>query len=216
MLLWHFERALSNSQDRYVQFVCPHQYLALFSKLSFADGFHIDLTQYLSNICFALCSKQLSFTDRFHFDLTPHLSNICLFFKGIRFPDRDTVDYVFRMCCALHNLLLIDDGLDEKWDADEFDPAEYDDMPLRRLQDMDAEAVLREQQGMFGEEAELHANVQVDVEEEPSFDEFRAALIEHFNYRWKLPRDHPDAIKWPRRNGAPDSHVSDDHDQKEE
>lgn len=118
------------------------------------------------------------------------------------------------MCCALHNLLLVEDGLDERWDGEEFDADEYADMPLRRLQQMDEAALLAAQQAMFGDDADLRdTNQQVDaVEVEPSYDEFRAALIEHFNYRWKLPAGHPDSIKWPRRNTSADAFVNAHHD----
>ena len=41
-----------------------------------------------------------------------------------------------------------------------------------------------------------------EVETAAGFEKKRAQLIAHFTYCAQLPRDHADAVKWPKRNGA--------------
>ena len=38
---------------------------------------------------------------------------------GIRFHDYNQIESVFHMCCILHNMILVHDGLHNRWNADE-------------------------------------------------------------------------------------------------
>lgn len=124
--------------------------------------------------------------------------------SGIRFRDVKLIDSIFKMCCALHNILLDVDGLSAQWEDESFDEAEYEDLPLQRLRNLSADDVRRQHQVMYGHDAAVAGNVDVgaDVEVELGHAEFRKALIENFNYRFNLPADHPDCPKWPRRNSV--------------
>lgn len=125
--------------------------------------------------------------------------------SGIRLHDQDMANHIFRTCCALHNMLLDIDGLSEPWNSEGFDAEEYAGLPLHtiraRLSDEAIAAVL---QAKFGQEEYVPTAATDDEQkrEDPrqtaSYESFRDALIAHFNYRWSLPRDHPDAIFWPR------------------
>jgi hypothetical protein len=49
----------------------------------------------------------------------------------------------------------------------------------------------------------------VSPDRDPQYVSFQRALIEHFRYRWSLPKGDPNAIVWPRRNGDLDDEVAD-------
>jgi hypothetical protein len=119
---------------------------------------------------------------------------------GIRVHKRETVDNIWRTCCALHNLLLQVDGLDTDWDADgQFDA---DEVPVvfRR---MNAEL-------LNGGHTDLSSmrTKRIVVDDRHSQSELathgqlRQALIANFAHRMTLPAGNPQEIKWPRRNGG--------------
>lgn len=138
--------------------------------------------------------------------------------SGIRLHSIESVDMIWATCCALHNMLLEVDGLDEPWDGvriptsewdGEIGDMEYDDVPFAmrrafspsdiRAYDTSATgnaAIQRNQE--VGDVGEANADNDNDVREvrKLSLAFFRSKLVEHFGIVWNRHE-----VVWPSRRG---------------
>ena len=117
--------------------------------------------------------------------------------KGIRLGSIEKSDKVWRTCCALHNLLLFNDGLDKNWDADakEMNFRRVDDVipfALRRLTSDDRSSCNHAtyETGHFNECSKDGKRVLSKI----PLNVFQERLIHHFDLRFKK-----NDIKWPCR-----------------
>lgn len=143
---------------------------------------------------------------------------------GIRLHGVEAADKIRLTCCALHNMLLIADGLNERWeegvDSDwqgelgQHDPDEVcDHVPfaINRLNNLDSGARRYDTSGMgHGSDFIDVPDDDDDADEEQeevvdddgailvrtmNYDKFRSKLVEHFDILFEQQR-----IRWPRRN----------------
>ena len=137
---------------------------------------------------------------------------------GLLLP-QDVCGFVFRTCAILHNQLLDVDGLDKPWEmgVDNVDfqgaDGEFDeeDLSVRQFQrvtgvqrnaDQFASTDLSQVGGVDLSNIHIAQEVAVPLAEEHL--RFRQHLVDHFTYRFSLPKTHEHAIKWPSRNGVVD------------
>lgn len=124
------------------------------------------------------------------------LKNRFLILNGnLRIQSQKAVDDIFLTCCALHNQLLLWDGLDD-WSQENDEEEDEEDLAprfhpvLRRINDAarDNEALPRNNPGR---------NVMIDLREEHTMEHYnlREELIHNFSYQWKQRQ-----IQWPARN----------------
>ena len=127
--------------------------------------------------------------------------------SGFAIHDKADIDHVWRTCCALHNLLLEHDDLASHWQNGvahptdgEFTAEETPGVFTRLAQHGRAPP----RQDLSGMSVSLDGGLRdrVASDRDHAYDSFHAALVTHFSYRWHLPAGHPDAVVWPRRNGA--------------
>ena len=142
--------------------------------------------------------------------------------SGVRLHGSETVDAIWMTCCALHNMLLEEDGLDKPWDGQTVPTSEWEgnlgafedgDLPapfLRLLRPAQARAYDTSSTGVpfaYGDDAEeedvaLIADVDAETGEEVrvvrklSMRYFRSKLVEHFDIKWRQGK-----IVWPKSRG---------------
>lgn len=139
--------------------------------------------------------------------------------SGIRLHGVDVADKIWMTCCALHNLLLEEDGLSVDWSGEiglfDYD-VDSDKLPfaMRRLQNPslrrnydcssmgpgDIDIAGPDNEGEVEGTAVLNTSVQDDVRIDEvndvhllTSDFFRGKLIEHFDIQFKQNK-----IRWPR------------------
>lgn len=139
---------------------------------------------------------------------------------GIPLHGIEVCDRVWLTCCALHNFLLEEDGLDSQWDASKYLYEEgghdqqdvYDFLSARNHRDILQGMYHWDKSGMGAgnEDGDVPLDA-VAEEEEDEMDvedsaipvrkmrlaDFKARLIEHFDILW-----HRQAIRWPSRTGS--------------
>ena len=131
----------------------------------------------------------------------------------------ESVDMIWATCCALHNMLLEVDGLDEPWDGvriptsewdGEIGDMEYDDVPfaMRRAfspsdicaYDTSAtgNAATQRNQQEVGDVGKSNAENDNDVRvvRKLSLAFFSSKRVEHFGIVWKCHE-----VVWPSRRG---------------
>jgi len=60
------------------------------------------------------------------------------------------------------------------------------------------------------------ARDRVAPDRDASYDAFRLALLDHFDYRWTQPRGHDDVVVWPRANDPLAAGVAQGHHDNED
>ena len=144
-------------------------------------------------------------------------------------------DKIWLTCCALHNFLLEEDGLDDQWDMSPYmeDMGHHDDDDLERF--MGCRRVSRRHRefdssgmgpgsdrvmtsGSSAEEDETELSRLLFTDDDESWDgarkvrnmtleKFRSKLVEHFDILWKQNK-----IQWPSRTGlGPMPAINSDH-----
>lgn len=116
---------------------------------------------------------------------------------GIRLHKLSNSDKVWSTCCALHNMLLFVDGLDNGWDEDTLDNNELGiELPfsMQRLNRHDEDEVIRQgsqyEEGFFNKYTKNGKRV---VRKLP-LKVFQERLVHHFDIRFKR-----NDLSWPKR-----------------
>lgn len=141
---------------------------------------------------------------------------------GVRLHKSESVDMIWKTCCAFHNMLLKIDGLDKPWDGvnaphsnyeGRLGDLEFTDMPvsMQRLYSPSearaynvsatADAAVRAQRPLVvqGESSNIgmkdyhYADNEVRVVCKLSLNYFRSRLVEHFDILF-----HDGKVVWPR------------------
>lgn len=119
-----------------------------------------------------------------------------ILYGNMRIRSAKMMDDIFRTCCALHNELLIEDGLDDWSDGV---PNSLQGAEIDGHDDDDVGGSLHPALQRIYERANqnLPRVVDEDLVEEKHDDHFsfKRALIVHFSYLWSQRR-----VKWPTRN----------------
>jgi len=144
---------------------------------------------------------------------------------GIRLHSTESVDNIWLTCCALHNMLLEIDGLDQPWDGvaqptSQWDGAlgelDVDDVPLAMNRILSPAAIraydtstigaatlpLNEEEDGIEEDNdeddfEEHGEGEVRIVRNLSLKYFRSKLVEHFDIKFRR-----NELVWPRSRGA--------------
>ena len=122
----------------------------------------------------------------------------------------DTVDNTWKTCCALHNMLLEEDGLDTQWSGSW---GEHDSVDAKRTVQLINGRMANagrtyDTSGLgcghnttwnYAEEVEDETDVEKESEfiRNLGFDNFRNKLVTHFHYLWRNQR-----VLWPSRFGS--------------
>lgn len=141
---------------------------------------------------------------------------------GIRVHGVDVVDQIWLTCCALHNWLLEEDGLDQPWDGPlgEVDAADiatlHGDIPQIIAARLGVDALTPRNfdlSGMGPADDDIGRYAAPSVGEAPAGgsvrvvrnldrDYFRSKLVEHFDILWSKNQ-----IRWPKATAAPSTVV---------
>jgi hypothetical protein len=145
---------------------------------------------------------------------------------GIRVRSLDTADNIWYTCCALHNMLLTKDGLNERWDKGVAFDKQSDylgELGLHAQADAEEHVPIIFQRVIRGQQGDIRtydASSHLSFVSEPipgdapldalpppssapiavndiSFRSFRNLLVEHFTDMFNK-----NALVWPSRNGV--------------
>ena len=134
---------------------------------------------------------------------------------GIPLHGVGVCDRIWKTCCALHNFLLEQDGLDERWDVTRYlneegyhdasdvecfletAGADYDISDMGFGNDRDEEMIDENVERMELEEDDSMDNHTFIYVRKMSLQAFKQKLIEHFDILWRQNN-----ICWPSRKGT--------------
>jgi hypothetical protein len=145
--------------------------------------------------------------------------------SGVRLHGTDSVDAIWMTCCALHNMLLESDGLNQPWDGKSVPTSEWSgdlgdfedgDIPAPFLRIVNPSNVRAFDTSTVGTptvvsvseelDPEAEAEAELDIDESTgeevrivknlSMKFFRSKLVEHFDIKWQRGE-----IVWPRSRG---------------
>jgi hypothetical protein len=142
---------------------------------------------------------------------------------GVRLHKIQSVDMILQTCCALHNMLLKIDGLDQPWDGlwmpssdyeGRLGELEYDDVPLAVQRLYSPDQIRNYDTSTIGADGEVeegsHDEVnhgsdmvgEVDIDKvcivrNLSLNYFCGRLVEHFDIKFKRGE-----VVWPRSQGG--------------
>lgn len=121
---------------------------------------------------------------------------------GIDALSVEKADKIWRTCCAIHNMLLIEDGYDDLWEEGELPSTESNAFSIMRLFEHNGESEVH-----CGDEVSTTFNMdEVPISEEVvrieemELDDFRQRLVEHFHILFTRR-----GIVWPRNSKPPRS-----------
>ena len=140
--------------------------------------------------------------------------------SGITIHGIEATDQIWMTCCALHNFLLEEDGLDDRWDMNKYMESlgHHDDHDIRRFLETCNGRVSQTQRQFdtsdMGAGSDVQRNCSTNAESQESdgvpepnpngaikvqtlsLPYFRQKLIQNFDILWETNR-----IQWPSRTG---------------
>lgn len=135
---------------------------------------------------------------------------------GIRLHSIQSVDMIWATCCALHNMLLEGDGLDEPWDGVRISTSQWtgnlgeqevDEAPFA-MHRLFSPADIENDTSSTGQDR-VDGDINIEEVEDGYMPNvvrevgklglgfFRSKLVEHFNIAWKR-----NEVVWPSRKGS--------------
>lgn len=129
-----------------------------------------------------------------------HEETLSCLSHGIDALSVQKADKIWRTCCAIHNMLLIEDGYDDLWEEGELPSTESNAFSIMRLFEHDGETDVH-----CGDEVctsfnmdEVPISDEVVKVEDMKLDDFRQCLVEHFHILFTRR-----GIVWPRNTKPP-------------
>lgn len=175
-----------NGYHSWKALMCPLTHCYLYSQLRWSKW--LESTRKDVECCFGILKKRFAILK-----------------YGYRFHLKQHCDNTFAVCCMLHNLLLIADGYNTRWEdlfEEENENMQHDDQIIklmRRVEEAHPRVNPNIDLSTIGIN-EFQYNIQVELadynihkEIDPDFRTFRELLIFHFDYMFTNNR-----LQWPR------------------